>query len=71
VTSEPPVATATELASPTPGAATLGSAAADPLVALRTELEERVDALPVSARVGRFEHANEVLAAELALLDEV
>lgn len=43
----------------------------DPLDALRTELEETVDQLPVQERVARFEHANDVLARELALLDEV
>jgi hypothetical protein len=42
----------------------------DPLVALRTELEE-LDQLPVAERVARFERANETLARELALLDEV
>jgi hypothetical protein len=44
--------------------------AEDALVALRTELEG-LDALPVADRVARFEHANAVLAAELAALDEV
>ena len=34
-------------------------------------LEETVDDLPVADRVSRFEHANDVLARELALLDEV
>ncbi|WP_157041911.1 hypothetical protein [Nitriliruptor alkaliphilus] len=43
----------------------------DPLDALRTELEETVDDRPVADRVSRFEHANDVLARELALLDEV
>jgi hypothetical protein len=45
--------------------------APDPLTALRAELERTVDQLPVAERVGRFEHANDVLAAELAQLDEV
>lgn len=48
-----------------------GAAPSDPLDALRTELEEAVDQLPVQERVARFEHANDVLARELALLDEV
>lgn len=42
----------------------------DPLVALRIELEQ-IDAVPVGDRVVRFEHANAVLARELAALDEV
>lgn len=50
---------------------TAGSDGVDPLDALRTELEETVDDLPVADRVSRFEHANDVLARELALLDEV
>ena len=44
---------------------------ADPLDALRAELEGPLDALPVAERVARFEHANDVLARELAVLDEV
>ncbi|MEX1163245.1 MAG: hypothetical protein WEB03_06660 [Nitriliruptor sp.] len=43
----------------------------DPLDPLRTELEGPVDRLPVVERLARFEHANEVLARELAVLDEV
>jgi hypothetical protein len=43
----------------------------DPLDALRTELESDVDRRPVAERVARFEHANDVLARELAVLDEV
>jgi hypothetical protein len=43
----------------------------DPLDALRSELEGDVDRLPVADRVARFEHANDVLARELAVLDEV
>lgn len=46
-------------------------AAADPLETLRAELEQTVGQLPIGERVARFEHANEVLAAELAQLDEV
>jgi hypothetical protein len=42
----------------------------DALAELRTELEQ-LGAVPVHDRVARFEHANEVLAAELAVLDEV
>ncbi len=45
--------------------------AVDPLEALRAELEDDIDGLPVGERVRRFEHANDVLAAELASLDEV
>jgi hypothetical protein len=45
--------------------------AADPLDALRAELEGDVDRQPVADRVARFEHANDVLARELAVLDEV
>jgi hypothetical protein len=45
--------------------------APDPLAALRAELEDTVDQLPVRERVVRFEHANEVLATELAQLDEI
>jgi hypothetical protein len=56
----------------TEAAAAPGHAApADPLDALRSELEETVDQLPVQERVDRFEHANDVLARELAQLDEV
>jgi hypothetical protein len=47
------------------------SAPADALEALRTELAEDVDRLPVADRLARFEHANEVLARELASLDEL
>jgi hypothetical protein len=43
----------------------------DPLDALRAELEGDVDRRPVADRVARFEHANDVLARELAVLDEV
>jgi hypothetical protein len=46
-------------------------AAPDPIDALRTELEDGLDQLPVADRVARFEHANDVLARELAVLDEV
>lgn len=42
----------------------------DRLAALRTELEG-IDAVPVEQRVQRFERANQVLADELAQLDEV
>jgi polyhydroxyalkanoate synthesis regulator phasin len=52
-----------------PGAT--GGSAPDPLTVLRAELEGTVDQLPVGERVARFEHANDVLAAELAQLDEV
>lgn len=58
----------------TPGADTGSGPDADrpdPLDELRTELEESVDQLPVHDRVARFEHANDVLARELAQLDEV
>jgi uncharacterized protein (DUF924 family) len=43
----------------------------DPLEALRVELEDGLDRRPVAERVGRFEHANDVLARELAELDEI
>jgi hypothetical protein len=42
----------------------------DPLERLRHELAE-VDQHPVADRVERFERANEVLAGELAALDEL
>lgn len=42
----------------------------DRLAALREELAG-LDELPVADRVERFEEANEVLAAELAALDEL
>lgn len=42
----------------------------DPLTVLRDELDE-VHQLPVADRVARFERANDVLASELAALDEV
>lgn len=42
----------------------------DPLDALRAELAT-LDQQPVVDRVARFEHANVVLAAALAELDEV
>jgi hypothetical protein len=46
------------------------SGPADPIEALRTELAS-IDQRPVVDRVARFEHANVVLAAALAELDEV
>jgi hypothetical protein len=42
----------------------------DALEELRRVLA-RVDEEPVADRVGRFEHANEVLTRELAQLDEL
>jgi hypothetical protein len=45
--------------------------APDPIDALRAELEDGLDQLPVADRVARFERANDVLARELAVLDEV
>jgi hypothetical protein len=42
----------------------------DRLAALRAELEQ-LDTVPVADRVARFEHVNDVLARELAALDEV
>jgi hypothetical protein len=48
-----------------------GAGTPDPLAALRAELEDTVDQRPVRERVARFEHANEVLASELAQLDEI
>jgi hypothetical protein len=46
------------------------SGSADPIEALRTELAS-IDQQPIVDRVARFEHANVVLAAALAELDEV
>ena len=42
----------------------------DPLEQLRHDLAE-IDEQPVGDRVARFEQANEVLAGELAALDEL
>lgn len=42
----------------------------DPIETLRAELAT-IDQHPVADRVARFEHANSVLAAALAELDEV
>lgn len=47
-----------------------GTGSVDPVEALRVELES-IASVPVSERVERFERANELLAAELASLDEV
>ncbi|MEX1179186.1 MAG: hypothetical protein WEB09_12065, partial [Nitriliruptor sp.] len=55
----------------TEGGADGAEVRSDPLDDLRTELETEVDQLPVNARLARFEHANDVLARELAQLDEV
>lgn len=49
----------------------VSSGGTDPLDTLRAELEGGIDGIPVADRVARFEHANDVLARELAVLDEV